>query len=56
MSWATNYCSATYRSAIFLLLDKGQHTGEDAGAHDQVSLFLHVRLEDPQHHRQQDAP
>lgn len=47
---------ATDRRAVLLLLDEGQHAGEDARAHHQVLLLLHVRVEDPQHHRQQDAP
>ena len=46
----------THSGAVFLLLDERQHAGEDAGTHDQVSLLLHVRLEDPEHHGQQDAP
>lgn len=45
----------THRAAALLLLDERQHAGEDASAHDQVPLLLHVKLEDPQHHWQQDA-
>lgn len=45
----------TDRGAVLLLLDERQHAGEDAGAHDQVSLLLHVSLQDAKHHRQQDA-
>ena len=50
------YPSITHRRDIFLLLDEGQHAGEDAGTHDEVSLLLHVGLEDTEHHWQQDAP
>lgn len=44
MKWATKARFVTDRSAVFLFLDEGQHAGEDAGAHDQVSLLLHVHL------------
>lgn len=55
-TWSRVTFWATDRRAVFLLLDEGQHAGEDARAHHQVLLLLHVPLEDPQHHRQQDAP
>jgi len=52
---APSYQCNTHHRAVFLLLYEGEHAGEDAGTHDQVSLLLHVGLEDPEHHGQQDA-
>lgn len=45
-----NYHWNTHCCAILLLLDKREHAGEDAGTHDQVSLLLHVSLEDSEDH------
>lgn len=45
----------THHSAVFLLPNEGQHAGEDAGTHDQISLLLQAGVQHPEHNGQQDA-